>query len=64
MPTPPPEPLLGQESDPPDLRLVVVAAIRLLRDMQGQRVEGDLELRRVALVSVLRRLHRRLVEGG
>lgn len=66
------EPPEGQDPEPPDLLLAVIATIRLLRDITG-RLErehdetdveaADLLLRISAVASVLRRVRDRLEEG-
>lgn len=59
--TPPPEHDGGQELEPPDTRLAVRVAIRLLNDIEREADIGpELLLRLVALRSVLRRLSDRL----
>jgi hypothetical protein len=63
MTEPPTEPLTGQDPDPPDVRLAVLATIRLLNDLHPilrREDHPDELLRLVALRSALTRLRRHL----
>lgn len=63
--TPPPEPRGGQDDEPPDVRLAVVVAVLLLRDLadllDGDREDAaDLRRRLGAVLTVLVRVRRHL----
>lgn len=65
--TAPEEPQGGQETEPPDLRLMVLALITLLQDLdlaarQRRPLGTDEGLRILALLAVLRRFRRKVLE--